>query len=60
MEEIKEEKEIQKKLNKLPKNNMHAAIEQGIDVAIEAGFEFTKKNFLEYTSAHIVNNKVNN
>ena len=37
----KEDKELQAKLNALPKDDFNAAMEKGLAIAKEAGFDFT-------------------
>ncbi len=39
MEKVKEDKELQKKMAALPKNDRKAAMARGITIAVEAGFE---------------------
>ena len=51
MEKIIHDKELQKKIISLPTDDMDGAIEQGVQIAKEAGFNFTKEHFLEYTNA---------
>ena len=50
MEEVKTNSSLQEKLGALSKDDMDNAIAQGLQIAKEAGFEFTKEDFLAYNA----------
>ena len=50
MEEVKTNSSLQEKLGDLPKDDVEVAISQGIETAKEAGFDFSKEDFLAYNA----------
>ena len=50
MEEVKTNSSLQKKLGALPKDDIDSAVTQGLQIASDAGFKFTKEDFLAYNT----------
>ena len=60
MEEVKSNKNLQEKLGALPTDNMEEAISQGLKIANEAGFDFSKEDFLTYNTQNVQETELSN